>query len=220
MRIRIGRVNPNYASEHLHTAHTGGMRIRMDIPRLVEAILRLPGWTQARLAKAAGVGQPAVSRWRKGSKPEVENRDRLLELGAELGIIPVANPKGVRSIPIVGHVGAGGEVLFAEGQGPFGEAQMPHGDVSDRLVAVVVRGDSMSPQLEDGWLVYYEDRHEPPTLDLINKLCVCGLTDGRVLVKKLMTNRAGGFILYSHNAAPIADEMIEWAAPVTWIAPG
>lgn len=166
------------------------------------------------------VTQPTISRWYKGQKPEIDQRDRILGLAKKLGLVESSASMDDFSIPIVGYVGAGGQILFDEGQGPFGEAQMPPGGAMRTTVAVVVKGDSMSGQLEDGWTVYYDSRRGIPGADLLGRLCVIGMTDGRILIKKLLPGRlAGKFDLYSANAGPMLDQAIDWAARVTWIAP-
>ena len=97
---------------------------------------------------------------------------------------------------------------------------MPPSKGDETTVAVVVKGDSMAGQLEDGWVVYYDNRHIPPSERLLGRLCVVGLEDGRVLVKKLLPGRAKGlYDLYSANAGPLLDQAVAWAALVLWIAP-
>jgi phage repressor protein C with HTH and peptisase S24 domain len=125
-----------------------------------------------------------------------------------------------RTAKLVGYVGAGGEAqLFSESQGDLDEVEMPP-DAPDSTVAVQVRGDSMYPLAEDGWLVYYDQIPRPPTDDLLGKLCVLGLEDGRVLLKRLMAARTPGlFDLHSLNAPPMFGITISWAARVTWIKP-
>jgi hypothetical protein len=105
-------------------------------------------------------------------------------------------------------------VLFSEGQGELGETPMPPGG-DDRTVAVEIKGDSMHGVVEDGSIVYYSDRHSPPTEDLIGITCVVGLHDGRVLIKQLQRGRKPKhFDLYSVSAPMIYDARVEWAAPV------
>jgi phage repressor protein C with HTH and peptisase S24 domain len=88
------------------------------------------------------------------------------------------------------------------------------------LVAVLVRGDSMSGTLDDGWTVYYQDRRDQPDETLHAKLCIVGLTDGRVLVKKLYPGRKRGhYDLHSTNAPALMDQPVDWAAKITWIQP-
>jgi hypothetical protein len=174
---------------------------------------------QAELARELGVTQPTVSRWLDGSEPKVNHRDKIVRLAKSKGIVK-GEPFGRElTVPIVGYAGAGGAVVYGEGQGPFGEARMPPG-ASKTTVAVVIRGDSMTPTLDDGWIVYYDSRNDPPTPELFNKLCVCGLADGRVLVRKLYPGRKPGhFDLQPANGAMMLDQPVEWAARISFIAP-
>jgi|SRR3569832_14057 len=209
-----------YARTHLIMTIRGRINPRMQIVPILEKIQQQTGWNQSELAKRLKVTQPTVSRWYKGSKPDLEQRDGILVLAKKLGIVPDARDFGDTMVPIVGFVGAGGTIVYSEGQGPFGEAQMPPKNGTETTVAVVVRGDSMAGQLEDGWLVYYDNRRSAPTEELVGRLCVVGLTDGRILIKKLLPGRQNGkYDLYSTNAAPMLDQQIDWAAKVTWIAP-
>lgn len=126
------------------------------------------------------------------------------------------------TVPIVGIAGASpdGSVLYSEGQGELGDAPMVPGG-SERTVAVEVRGDSMRGIADDGWLVYYDNRRDPPTDDLAGEVCVLGLADGRVLIKKMIRGRKKHhFDLESTGGQPtIYDARVEWAAPVIAIVP-
>lgn len=124
-------------------------------------------------------------------------------------------------VPIVGYAGASpdGSILFGDGDSHFGEVALPYG-AGPNSVAVEVRGDSMRGIAEDGWLVFYEERREPPTDDLIGEYCIVGLPDGRVLIKKLARGRKKKhFDLESAAGATIYDAKVEWAAPVSAIVP-
>lgn len=125
------------------------------------------------------------------------------------------------TVPIVGKAGAGpeGTVIFSEAQGEQGEAPMPPGGTDD-TVALEVNGDSMRGIAEDGWLVYYENRRNPPTEDLLGELCIVGLADGRVMVKYLIRGRGRNlYDLESVTAPTLRDTRVEWAALVTAIIP-
>lgn len=124
-----------------------------------------------------------------------------------------------RMVPVVGYVGAGAAaLLYAEGQGPFDEVPAPEGS-TDKTVSVEVRGSSLG-ELFDTWLVYYDDVRDPPGGNQIGKLCVCGLADGRILVKKLKRGQiAGHFTLLSNTEPPIYDVLVDWAAVVTNMTP-
>lgn len=120
------------------------------------------------------------------------------------------------SVPIVGLVGADpeGAILFSTSQGELGQAPLVPG-ATTKTVAVEVRGSSMQGIAENGSLVYYNDRHDPPTADLIGQVCVVGLEDGRVLIKRLMRGgRRNTFDLLSFTGANLKDQRVLWAAPV------
>ena len=73
---------------------------------------------------------------------------------------------------------------------------------------------------EDGWLVYYDDRRDPPDSSMIGELCVVGLSDGRTLIKYLYPGtEAGLFNLESTTDATLRNVAVDWAAVVTAIIP-
>jgi hypothetical protein len=67
--------------------------------------------------------------------------------------------------------------------------------------AIEIRGDSLGG-LFDRWLLFYDEIHTPPTVELCDRLCVVGLQDESVWVKKL------------HDTANLDGIPIVWAAPV------
>jgi phage repressor protein C with HTH and peptisase S24 domain len=199
--------------------HNNAMSIEIDYRPIVRAIQEKTRETQTELAKRFGVSQPTVSRWLKGEAPELKNVPAIERVAKDLRVLHRKNTPNVTTVPIVGYVGAGGSISFSEGQGPFGDAEMPPKSAPS-LVAVTVRGDSMSGMLEDGWTVYYDNRREPPDESHYGKLCIVGLADGRVLVKKLYPGRKPGhFDLHSTVSPALLDQAIDWAARISWIAP-
>ena len=130
-----------------------------------------------------------------------------------------SSPSGAASVPIAGYVGAGSEAHFYSGaQGPFGEAPAPD-NATPQTIAVEVRGESLGPFF-NGWLVFFDDVRSPVTDDLIGRLCVVGLTDERVLIKKLLRGRtARNFELHGQFGEPIVDAEVSWAAPVKSVVP-
>jgi hypothetical protein len=122
------------------------------------------------------------------------------------------------TIRVVGYVGAGAEAHFyAVSQGDLDEVPAPEWATA-HTVAVEIRGASLGP-LFHGWLVYYDDVRQPPTVDLLGKTCVVGLDTGQILVKKVARGQARGtFDLISQNDEPIRGAVIEWAAEVKHVA--
>lgn len=125
------------------------------------------------------------------------------------------------TVPLVGKVGAGpdGSILFAEGQGNYGDVPMQTGAGPSSVAGEVV-GDSMRGTAHDGWLIYWDDVRTPPGEHMLGELCVVGLPDGRVLVKWLYKGSAKGlFNLESASAPTLRDVVLDWAALVTNIVP-
>lgn len=122
-----------------------------------------------------------------------------------------------KTVPLVGYVGAGAQAYFTAA-GELGEVDAPDG-ASESTVAVEIRGDSLG-SFFDRWLVFYDDVRRPITPDLIGRLCVVGLEDGRVLIKKPQRSRTKGFFhLLSQTEDPILDAVVEWAARVKSMVP-
>lgn len=156
-------------------------------------------------------------------KLEVGKRKLTREWAERLAPALRCNPKDLLFpvgfvVSVVGYAGAGSDqVFFSEGQGPFGEVAAPE-DATDKTVAVEVRGTSLG-ELLDGALIFYDDVRDPPTRDLIGSLCIVGLPDGRVMVKKLRAGQIKGRFTLTSLEPPIYDVEIEWAARVKSMRP-
>lgn len=124
-----------------------------------------------------------------------------------------------RVVKLKGYVGAGAVAHFyALADEDFEEVEAPLGSTDD-TIAVEIRGKSFGP-LMDSWLVFYDDVRSPVTADLLNEICVVGLSDDRILIKQIKSDGAGGFNLVSNsNEETIYDAEIEWAAKVTNMRP-
>ena len=126
-----------------------------------------------------------------------------------------------RLLPVVGYVGAGAEVLgIDDGMKGAGidEVEAPP-NASGNAIAVRVRGDSMMPAYRDGDYIIYDERREGSDIGLyVGKECVVRLSDGRTFIKTLGHGTTPGtWVLWSYNAAPMLDVVVEWAARVRWI---
>lgn len=176
------------------------------------------GLNQTELARLVGTSQPQINRLEQGDRQITKKW--ALRLAPHLRVTPEFLLFGdQKTAPVVGYVGAGAEAhYYADGQGPFDEVPAPEG-ATDKTVAVEIRGESLGA-LFDRWLVFYDDVRSPVTPDLIGKLCVVGLADGRVLIKKLRRSKTEGlFHLISNVDPPILDEQVDWAAKVKTMVP-
>ena len=152
-----------------------------------------------------------------GTGVEVGNEADHIESSAILSD-PAPDMDGV---DVVGYVGAGAQThRYAVGQGALARVARPAG-ATDQTVAVQIMGDSLG-EMFDRWLVFYDDVKRPFTVDLLGKLCVVGLPDDRVLVKKIRRAKSGQpdrFDLLSSTEAPIENVQIVWAARVKQMVP-
>lgn len=183
----------------------------------LKALRKTAGMTQQQAADAVGMS--------KGGYVKIEDGDRRLTANFIARAARAFGAKDsdviqtvTRVIPIVGYVGAGSEAFFGVGQGNLGEVDAPDG-ATELTVAVEIRGTSLG-ELFDRWLIFYDERREPVTSDLIGKLCVIGLEDDRVLVKKLKRGqRKGKYDLFSNAEPPLYDQTVIWAARVKQMVP-
>lgn len=124
-------------------------------------------------------------------------------------------------VPIIGRVGADNEgtVFLAEGQPRPDYAPMPPGG-SEQSVALDVSGHSMRGLVDDGGLIYFDDQHTPPSLEMLGHVVVVETEDGRVLVKRLLRGSEKGlYDLESLSGPTLRDIKIRWAAHITFIIP-
>lgn len=183
--------------------------------RRLERILEERGLDMKAVSRGAGLGETYVR--------DILKRDRepgidRLQAIADFLRVPLSALVAPVLTPVVGFVRAGAdEVAYADGQGPFDMVPSPP-DATGSTVAVIVKGGSMAGRAEEGDLVYFDRRERTPTDDMIGNLCVIGLHDGRVVIKKLHRSN-GSWLLLSTTADPIIVESVAWAAPVAWIKP-
>lgn len=169
------------------------------------------------LARVADTHKQNISRWADQERRLTPEVARILApaLGTTWDQLLVES----REVPLVGYVGAGAEAHFyATADNPDETVPAPE-NWTPEMVAVEIRGESLG-ELFDHWLVFYDRVKTPVTADMIGKLCVVGLPDGRVLVKKIKASRSSYlYHLLSNTEAPILDVEIEWAAKVKTMVP-
>lgn len=184
------------------------------------------GMSQEALAAAADTSKGYISDLEGGKRPLPPGAmmDRLATaLGVDARQLLAEDPEhvatGRRTVPLVGYVGAGAIAHFyASADEGLDEVEAPP-NATQQTRAAEIRGESLGP-LFDRWLVFYDDVRSPVTPDLIGQLCVVGLPDERVLVKKLQLSREPGlFHLISNAEAPMLDQEVAWAARVKDMRP-
>lgn len=200
------------------------------LPKIVKRIeqrLHAVSMSASKASREAGLSEDAIRNMRRGNTkganlttlqklaPVLETTVAWLAEGAGDEILEHHHGAADR-VPLVGYVGAGATAHFVP-SGQLGDVEKPEW-ATDRTVAVEIRGESLGP-LFDRWIVYYDDVRRPVTTDMIGRLCVVGLSDGRVLIKKIRKGRGNKFDLLSQNGEPIRNVEIEWAGRVKQMVP-
>jgi len=188
-------------------------------PEKIRQLMTALGVNQTTLGERLGVTQPTVSRWLKGSIPEGEQYTNLLLLIEEVELTLHPSSVDAHTVPLIGFVGAGWTVSIINEQGAEIERVPAPIGAKDTTVAVQIKGDSLGPFF-DGWLVFYDEVRNPVTRDILNRICVIGVSGGGVFIKKLTAGGLPGrYHLLSQFDPPMYDVEVEWAAQVSGMGP-
>lgn len=177
------------------------------------------GLTVEQAALKAGLSPGYLSRMETGERNVTLKN--LSKISKALGVPPRdLVDSEAEAVPLVGYAAAGTDtVTFADGDGGLGEVDAPT-SATEKTVAVQVRGTSLGV-LFDGWIAFYDERRDPPDESMAGRVCVCGLDDGRVVIKRLAQgSKAGLWHLQSATEPALFDQRVIWAARVTEMRPG
>lgn len=180
---------------------------------VLQAARKSAGMTRNKLAALANTSAQQIEKLEKGMREMT--RAWAERLAPHLGVSPqhlvFAN---ARKVNVMGYASAGGDtIVFGDAQGPFDEVNAPSW-ATERTVAVQIRGTSLGRPFNN-WLAFYNDRRDPPDESLIGELCICGLADGRVMIKTLQKGSSKGrYHLESLTEPTIPDQRVDWAAIV------
>jgi phage repressor protein C with HTH and peptisase S24 domain len=172
------------------------------------------GITQSELASIFDVSRETIVRWEASKRSPNDLMVAALAkfFSVQDSYLRYGGPGGPQTIQVMGFVGAGTGVLPFD-DGPFEQIEAPFGTPPD-MIALIVRGDSMMPELSDGDYVLYRATPQNPD-NLIGKRCIVELEDGAILVKRLRRGRnVNTFDLDSTNAAILENQTIAWCAKV------
>lgn len=193
------------------------------------------GMSQDELAERSGTTKGQISKLEKGdrkfTREWAEQFVGALGIPAETMLFwdkraasaagpPDDDAENGRTVPVVGYVQAGAQAQYRPLHDSIIDRVDPPHNATDKTVAFEIRGDSLG-ELFDQWLVFFDDVRSPVTPDLVGRLCVVGLEDGRVMIKKLTRGRKGMYTLVSDRDRqdPIENVAVQWAARVKTMVP-
>lgn len=189
----------------------------------IEREMVAKGFSRRSLSSAAGLSQSAVRDvLDRTENPGIGTLQRI----AEALELPVDALTGTQALtPILGNIGAGGEVIFSVD--PDEELNDPELEmvprpplVVGRIMALRVVGSSMLPKYEDGEVVYVARDHEGLQPDYIGRYCAVRTVDGGTWLKVLANgSQPNRYTLRSLNAPDMENVEVVWASPVLFVMP-
>lgn len=190
------------------------------IRETIEREMRKKGFSRRSLSSAAKLSESAVRDvLTRTDNPGIDTLRKI----AEALEVPVDALTGAGLVvPVLGKIGAGGEVMFAyDSDNEEGLPTVPRPPlVSGRLMALEVVGSSMLPKYESGDIVYVQRDHEGVLPTSIGKYCAVRTADGGTFLKILaLGTQPERYILRSLNAEDMIDVQVSWAAPVLFVMP-
>lgn len=208
-------------------------RVRCDMPDMsdidtiraaIEAAMQEKGFSRRSLSTAAGLSESAVrDLLTRTDNPGISTLRRV----AEALEMPVDRLTGsALQVPVLGNIGAGGQVLFLSDPdqelndpGAFQHVPRPP-MVTGRLMALAVVGSSMLPKYEDGDIIYVRRDHDGILPAYMNRYCAVRTSDGGTFLKILSSgSQADRYTLRSLNAPDMENVEVTWASPVLFVMP-
>lgn len=189
------------------------------------------------LSEASGypLTRGAVGNWEQGKDIGLDNLKAISEF-ADISLDWLASGSGEEPsqigqqspnqnvsrerVPLLGYVRAGATAhYYATATDPLDWVQPVDGGSRD-TAALQIQGESLG-SFFDQWLVYYDEVRSPVTNDMIGKLCVVGLMDDRVVIKKIRRSKTSGLFDLESNEGreDIPAVQIIWAARVKHMVP-
>jgi predicted XRE-type DNA-binding protein len=205
---------------------------RENLLSLIKTGIKRNALSMSGLEKEANVPRDTVRDFMRG-KTQVLRADKLQK------IMKVLEPQ--EKILVVGHVGAGAEIIFIDPEKDKGDyVDCPPDYTPSDVLAVRVKGDGMLPVFHDGWIIYYGRRGDVPVkpisggwqvpyggaaksgskqfAEFLGRPCIVGLAEGRALLGTLKRGTArNSYDLINYNASDRRNIRPKWAARILFI---
>lgn len=176
-----------------------------------------------RLAEAANMSEGQISKRRSGAvrikADELQTFRRFFATHSPQGPATHEAPQRDGRIMVIGYVGAGDqqfEYFFDPGE--YEEIEPP-GIMEEGAVALAIRGDSLGPAFNGGYVIYNK-LPQANAEALLGELCVVRTSGGATYIKTIAGGREpGSYDLLSVHGKTIESVKIEWATPVLAVMP-
>jgi len=230
----VGEISPNVKIARGIFRESRYGRVPCDISPMaeIEAIraavereMKAKGFSRRSLSKAADLSESAVrDLLTRTDNPGIGTLRKV----AEALEMPVDALTGAGlTVPVLGKIGAGGEVLFSldpdEELHATNVPVVPRPPlVSGRLMALEVQGSSMLPKYEAGEIIYVAAPNGSGSIapNAIGSYCAVRTVEGGTYLKILtLAAQEGRFTLRSLNAPDMENVEVEWACPVLFVMP-
>lgn len=194
------------------------------IREAIETEMKRKGFSRRSLSKAAELSESAVrDLLTRTDNPGIGTLVKV----AEALEMPVDQLTGAAlMVPVLGNIGAGGQVLFTvdpddELNADTDVEMVPRPPMTvGRLMALKVIGSSMLPKYEDGEIVYVRRDHDGVLPEYLNRYCAVRTSEDGIFLKILAPgSKAGCYTLRSLNAPDMENVEVIWAAPVLFVMP-
>lgn len=194
------------------------------IRALIESEMKRKGFSKRSLSKAAELSESAVrDLLTRTDNPGIST----LRSVAEALEMPLDRLTGeLAMVPVLGEIGAGGEILFTVDP----DKELNHKSdlpsvprpplTTGRLMALQVQGSSMLPKYESGEIVYVRRDHDGVLPEYLNRYCAVRTADGGTYLKVLAAgSEPERYTLRSLNAPDMENVQVVWASPVLFVMP-
>lgn len=180
----------------------------------IRAIMATTGMNQMQLAEKLDVSQSTVNRWLGKAEPEGHRRDAINELYEAIIERPPRDEDGA-TVPVMGYIGAGAEIMPDFEQVPSDGIDHVHipFPIPAEMIAFEVRGDSMLPVYKNGHVIICYKEQKRPIEAFYGEDAAVRTDDGRRFIKTIMRG-SPGVTLMSWNAAPIENVGLEWIGEI------
>lgn len=194
-------------SNYARAAKKSCMNTREELIAYIKRRMKELGYNQSSLSLEAGCDKDTLRNLFEGKSQNLraDNYTKIMSRIKET------------KVNIIGYAGAGERVYYFDDGHAFEQTDRPPEAPEKDIVALIIRGDSMRPVLEEGFIVFYSRSSDGVPDDCIGRMCVVRLDDDSTMVKKIKHGSAPGlYHLISHNADALVDQPLKWAARVLY----